>query len=167
MAKFLNKPETHIAIFGFMTSFVWEMLQMPFFEMGDMGYYRKTLGCTVASFADAGIMVIAYSAVSIYRKSRDWMYKTNLPSMAIYLLTGLIITVIAEKLATAMPYGNGWQYSNLMPVIPWIGIGLVPVLMWIIIPLLTLWFARRQPRRDGGQASDDKRQGIRYDRHSK
>jgi len=163
MAKFLNQPETHIAVFGFMTSFIWEMLQMPFFDMGDMAYYRKTLGCTLASFADAGIMVLAYWATSLHRKNRDWMHEITRSSLAIYLLTGLAITIIAEKLATAMPQGSGWQYSDLMPVIPGTGIGLVPVLMWIIIPLLTLWFARRQPRRDGGQASDGKQQGTRYD----
>ena len=93
--KFDKEPEFHIAIFGFFTSFIWEILQMPF-----------------------------------------------------YLLTGLGITVIIEAMATRVPreWDWGWRYSELMPLVPGTNIGLVPTLMWIFIPLITLWFARRQPQ---------------------
>ena len=148
MHSFLNKPETHMAVFGFMTAFIWEMLQMPFFEMGDMTYYRKTLGCALASVADAGIMVASYSIASVFARNHRWMYRANRSDVLIYLLTGLTITIGAEKIALAMRVGTGWRYSDVIPVIPLTGIGLVPVLMWIIIPLLTLWFARRQPRQN-------------------
>ena len=36
---------------------------------------------------------------------------------------------------------RNWSYSDLMPVIPSLGIGLSPVLQWVVIPALALWLA--------------------------
>lgn len=75
------------------------------------------------------------------------MYHPTTGMIGAYLLCGLGITVIIEAIATSVPtrWGWGWRYSELMPLVPGTKIGLVPILMWIVIPLITLWFARRQP----------------------
>ena len=39
-----------------------------------------------------------------------------------------------------------WAYSDLMPVIPGIEIGLSPLIQWIAIPLLGFWWARHRIR---------------------
>ena len=146
--KFDKEPEVHIATFGFFTAFIWEILQMPFFDVGAATYWEKTLGCTRATFGDAGILVLAYTVVSILNRNRHWMHRPTYWMIGIYLLTGLGITVIIERLATNMPTESewGWRYSELMPLVPGTNIGLVPILMWLVIPLITLWFARRQPQ---------------------
>ncbi|MFZ1741964.1 MAG: hypothetical protein WAT93_03875 [Pontixanthobacter sp.] len=146
--KIDKAPEVHIATFGFFTSFIWEMLQMPFFDVGSATSWEKTLGCTLATFGDAGILMLAYTVVSILNRDRHWMHRPNFGKIGTYLLTGLGITVIIEKIATNVPSesGWGWRYSELMPLLPGTNIGLVPILMWIVIPLITLWFARRQPQ---------------------
>lgn len=121
---------------------------MPFFDVGSAGYWQRTLGCTRATFGDVGILVLAYTAVSIITRNRNWLHSPKYWMISIYLLTGLGITVIIEAMATSVPreWGWGWRYSELMPLVPGTNIGLVPVLMWIFIPLITLWFARRQPQ---------------------
>lgn len=146
--KFGKEPEVHIAIFGFMTAFIWEILQMPFFDVGSASDWEKTLGCTRATFGDAGIMVFAYTVVSILKHDRKWMHYPTYRMITIYLLTGLGITVVIEGIATNVPssWAWGWQYSELMPLLPGTNIGVVPILMWLIIPSITLWFARRQPQ---------------------
>tara|TARA_R110000772_G_scaffold55938_2_gene127577 strand:- start:31 stop:477 length:447 start_codon:yes stop_codon:yes gene_type:complete len=146
--KFDKEPEVHIATFGFFTAFIWEILQMPFFDVGSATYWEKTLGCTRATFGDVGILVFAYTVVSILNRNRHWMHRPTYWMIGIYLLTGLGITVIIEWVATNMPSesGWGWRYSELMPLIPGTNIGFVPILMWLVIPLTTLWVARRQPQ---------------------
>ena len=146
--KFDKEPEVHIATFGFFTSFIWEILQMPFFDVGSAAYWQRTLGCTRATFGDVGILVLAYTAVSIITRNRNWLHSPKHWMISIYLLTGLGITVIIEAMATSVPreWDWGWRYGELMPLVPGTNIGLVPVLMWIFIPLITLWFARRQPQ---------------------
>ncbi len=37
-----------------------------------------------------------------------------------------------------------WNYLPTMPLVPGTDIGLVPLLQWIVLPLLTVWFVRRQ-----------------------
>ncbi len=59
-----------------------------------------------------------------------------------FLAIGLIITIVFELLATG-PL-NRWEYSELMPMIPVTGVGASPVAQWIILPLLQLWFVKRQ-----------------------
>ena len=73
--NFDKQPEVHVAIFGFMTSFIWEFLQMPFFDVGQATYWERTLGCTQASFGDAGILLVAYSLVSLLKRNRYWMFE--------------------------------------------------------------------------------------------
>jgi hypothetical protein len=44
-------------------------------------------------------------------------------------------------------------YSDLMPVIPWLGLGLSPMLQWLAIPSLALAAAgRRRPSGDTGKS---------------
>ncbi len=50
-----------------------------------------------------------------------------------------MITVAFELLATG-PL-NQWEYGELMPTI---GVGDAPVANWLILPLLQLWFVKRQ-----------------------
>ncbi|ASK89674.1 hypothetical protein SPHFLASMR4Y_02941 [Sphingorhabdus sp. SMR4y] len=145
---FDKEPEVHIATFGFFTAFIWEMLQMPFFDVGSASSWENTLGCTRATFGDAAILVLAYTMVSVLKRDRHWMHRPTYGKIGIYLLTGIGITVIIEEIATSVPthWGWGWRYSDLMPLAPGTNIGLVPILMWIVIPLISLWFARRQPQ---------------------
>jgi hypothetical protein len=39
-----------------------------------------------------------------------------------------------------------WVYSQLMPVLPWLRIGLTPFLQWLVVPPLALLWALRLPR---------------------
>jgi len=64
--------------------------------------------------------------------------------MSVFILVGVVITVIIEALATG-PL-NRWTYAESMPTIPALGTGLVPLLMWFLVPPLAIWFARRQIR---------------------
>ena len=48
---------------------------------------------------------------------------------------------------------GGWRYAEIMPIVPKIGIGLVPLIQWIILPLLLVWFVKRQL--DGAKLEDD------------
>ena len=36
------------------------------------------------------------------------------------------------------------SYLPTMPLLPGTGIGVAPLLQWVLLPLLTVWFVRRQ-----------------------
>jgi hypothetical protein len=62
----------------------------------------------------------------------------------VFLFTafGIGYTIFSEiKSVTIKDF---WGYSDLMPVIPFIGVGVVPLIQWIVIPPLIVFFVRRQ-----------------------
>ncbi len=63
-------------------------------------------------------------------------------SIAVFFATGIIITIVFEIYAVGRL--GRWQYGSLMPIIPFIDIGLSPVAQWIISTFVQLWFVKRQ-----------------------
>lgn len=135
----LDRPETWIALHGFFAAFAWEMFQMPFFAMDHLSAWEVTKNCGIASVGDGGIMVFAYWTASRTAGNRLWLQTSTVAPIAVYLTTGLAITVAVESLALRSDWG--WQYSELMPRVA--GVGLVPLAMWIVVPWVALRLAKR------------------------
>jgi uncharacterized membrane protein YeiB len=132
--------EFRIALFGFLAAFVWEMWQMPFYDQSGLTFMNMVQGCSLGSLGDAGIMVCAYCIAAWTGRSRQWLASPTPRALAVYLATGLIITIAIEHIAINFQFG--WRYGYMMPVEPIFGTGLVPIVMWIAVPLATLWLAR-------------------------
>ncbi|MEE8624931.1 MAG: hypothetical protein V3T19_06295 [Acidiferrobacterales bacterium] len=141
--KVLNAPELHISIFAFLLNFVWELLQMPLFAgFADFQYYQTILHCMKATFGDVVISLVAFAGACLITRSRMWIILMNKSGVVVFLAIGLVITILFELLATG-PL-NRWEYDELMPMVPVIGVGASPVAQWVILPLLQLWFVKRQ-----------------------
>lgn len=139
----IDAPEFHIAIFAFLLHFIWELIQMPLFAgFGEIYYYDVILHCTKATSGDVVISLAAFWSASLYARSRLWILDANRAALVIFLGMGMLITVVFEALATG-PLER-WQYAESMPVLPILGTGLAPVAQWVLLPLLQLWFVRRQ-----------------------
>ncbi len=139
--KILNAPELHISIFAFLLNFVWELLQMPLFAgFADFPYDQTILHCTKATFGDVLISLVAFAGACLITRSRMWIVSMNKSGVVSFLAIGLVITVAFELLATG-PL-NRWEYSESMPTV--IGVGVSPLAQWVILPLIQLWFVKRQ-----------------------
>ncbi len=138
----LNLPELNIAIFAFLLNFLWEVQQMPFFELSDLSCWERTRNCTLATFGDVLIALTGFWTVAFFSKSRYWFRQSKWWQLSIFILVSLVITIIFEVLATGVL--NRWEYANIMPRLPVLGTGLTPILQWIILPLIIVWFVRRQ-----------------------
>jgi hypothetical protein len=139
MLRWLDRPESWVAVHGLLVAFAWEMLQMPFYAMDQLSAWAVTKSCGIASVGDAGIMVLAYWTAAKASGDRLWLQNTRALPLTVYLVTGLSVTIVVEHLALRSDWG--WQYSNIMPSI--IGIGLVPLAMWIVVPLVAMKLAKR------------------------
>lgn len=115
--RWLNLPEWNVAVFSFLLSFLWEMQQMPFYQVSpDFTYLDVTRNCTLATVGDVAITLTAFWTVAALSRSRQWFRRSSRKQMSIFIVIGVVITVIFEALATG-PL-NAWQYANSMPVIP-------------------------------------------------
>ena len=121
-------------------NYVWEMLQMPFYQQmtfTDVGSY---LMCLKASFGDANIVIAIYGLGLLL--FRHWRWPLGMtPWKATYLIaTGGITAILIEHSALK---GDRWSYSSLMPLLPLLGTGLIPFLQLIILPYLSYAIACR------------------------
>ncbi|GAP99469.1 hypothetical protein [Leptolyngbya sp. NIES-2104] len=141
--RWLNLPEWNIGIFSFLLNFVWEIQQMPFYQIpAEFSHSEMINNCTLATVGDIGISVAAFWAVAAIAKSRQWFHQPSRWQISGFILVGVVITLIFEALATGVL--NKWQYSTLMPTLPFLGTGLLPLLQWALLPPIVIWFVKRQ-----------------------
>jgi hypothetical protein len=138
-----NRIFTGISIYvvAFLLHFVWEMWQVPFFEgMSRAAHWDALLFCTRASLGDGFITLVAFLVASFLAGwCKTGKFRFPLRGWLSFLATGLLLTIVFELLATK--YLDRWQYSDLMPVLPYLEVGLVPLLQWLALPPLSLWLS--------------------------
>ena len=143
LTGFLNAPEVNVALFAFLLNFVWEFLQVPFFQaMPDLAHWDAVKICVFATLGDVGIALVAFWSVAAMSYARSWILSPSGQQVLAFVTVGVLITVVAEWLATDVL--NRWAYATSMPTLPLLGIGLLPLLQWLILPPLVVWFVRRQ-----------------------
>ncbi len=139
----LNQPEANIVIFSFLLHFVWEFWQAPTYAgMIELNHWDGIKLCTSATIGDVGFALTAFWAASAVSRSRLWFFVPTALGIVVYLAMGIALTIAFEFYYTNISLR--WTYSELMPLVPPFGTGLSPLLQWMTIPLLVLWFTRRQ-----------------------
>lgn len=132
-----------VAVYSFLLNYQWELFQLPLFDgFAGTPYYDVILHCTKATLGDVVISLAAFATACIATRSRRWIVDKNTVGIVTFLLMGLLITILFEILATG-PLER-WTYAERMPLVPFLQIGASPILQWIVLPLLMLWFVRRQ-----------------------
>ena len=138
-------PEFKVAIFALLLNFAWEILQAPLYAgMADMPHAQVTKACLQATVGDAVIMLLAYGVVAVAARSRRWIVAQSGWQLVLFITIGVSITAAIEWLATRGYWIGNWTYLATMPLVPGTGIGLAPLAQWVVLPLLTVWFVRRQ-----------------------
>ena len=145
MKPLLDSPAFNIAIFALLLSLPWEFGQMWLYAgSAQMSHLQGIRICMTATAGDAVIMLIAFGVVALAAGSPAWVRAPTFRQVAGFVAIGLVVTIAVEIIATRSNGVFSWRYTPTMPVTPVFGVGLVPLLMWLVVPLLVLWFVRRQ-----------------------
>lgn len=135
--------EFNFLLFGFMSNFVWEMMQMPLFAYPAAASLTEiNMACVQAAAGDALMLVIMFWIFAVVLKSRHWLFHLTPARIALFLLPGIAMTVAFEALATGPLHR--WVYAEAMPTLPILGTGLAPIVQWLVLPPFILWLVRRQ-----------------------
>lgn len=122
-------------------SLVWEIAQQPFYTLWTESTPAQIVyGVAHCTAGDAMIGTAALVLALILVRAGE---PAEWPGMRINLLTillALAYTVASEHINLAR--GN-WAYSSWMPLLPWIGTGLVPLAQWIVVPFVAWRWANR------------------------
>ncbi len=144
MNRILQSPVANIAVFAFLLNFPWEFLQTPLYQsMLEAAHWKATQRCTLATLGDVVIMVFAYGCIALTTHTLRWFERPTIGRLSGFVAVGVLVTVVIERLA----FGDqslGWRYASAMPIIPLVHVGLAPVMQWIILPLVAVWFVKRQ-----------------------
>lgn len=129
------------ALFTFLFHFTWEVLQTPLFDrMPVISHWHATLVCLKATFGDVGIALASFAAGAVSDKRWTWFVNPSRRALAAYLATGVLITIVFEWYAVY--WAGRWAYSELMPLVPLLQVGLAPMLQWIVLPVAVLFLLR-------------------------
>jgi hypothetical protein len=140
--KIVRTPELNIIFFSFLLNFSWEVLATPFYldqtvKIDTIIWNR--LHCTGG---DVMIALGCFWLVSLVFRTRASPLSLTKKRLLLFMALGVIYTVFSEMANVRLI--ESWGYSSLMPVIPYIRVGVVPLIQWIIVPPILILIVKRQ-----------------------
>ncbi len=133
---------------------VWETVQLPLYTIWREGSpYDLVVAVAHCTAGDVLIAAVSLALAWLMVGRREWPAGRYGRVAAVAIVFGVVYTVFSEQ------YNVGvratWAYSDLMPMVPFLDVGLSPVAQWIVIPIAGfLWAGRAiagvdtKPRRD-------------------
>ncbi|MBY0320275.1 MAG: hypothetical protein K2X72_16240 [Reyranella sp.] len=124
----------------------WETLQLPLYTIWSTGTFREiafaVLHCTVGDLMIASLsLLVALLVVG----NLSWPSERFTAVMVTTIVIGVGYTVYSEWVNTTVR--KTWEYSSLMPTIPFLGTGLSPLMQWLIVPTIVFSTVRRRYKR--------------------
>lgn len=128
----LNAIILYLLLFSFLLNLAWEMLQMPFFKNMHWNW-QSTIFCAFASLADTLMVLLLYNIFALVNKDVKWVLSITSSKFILLSAIGGIGAILAELRHLR---AGSWSYTELMPIIPFVNVGLVPVLQFMFLPII-------------------------------
>ena len=128
--------------FAAAANLVWEIVQLPLYTIWREGSpYDLALAVVHCTGGDVLIAAVSLALARLMVGRREWPARRYGRVAAVAIALGLAYTVFSEQ------YNVGvratWAYSDLMPMVPFLDVGLSPVAQWIVIPIAGFLWAGR------------------------
>lgn len=114
-------------------NYPWELLQTPLFTPAS-NQGSVWLHCFVASLGDGIIVLLLLGCGWLVFGRRDWFLQPGLRGYILLLTAGALVAVTVEWIAVTQL--QKWAYTEAMPRLPALQIGIVPVLQMLLLPPL-------------------------------
>lgn len=141
--RLAETPEFRLLKPGVLWSLCWEVGQSPLYTDTFVAPWttiaRNRLHCVGG---DGLILLVAFWLVALHW-GRGWLDTVRWRPLATFLVLGMAYTTVSEYVNVVVV--QSWAYSQWMPTIG--RIGLMPLLQWVIVPTLSILWARRHPPR--------------------
>jgi len=122
---------------------VWEVAQFPLYTLWITGTWsEKAFAIAHCTIGDLLIAAASLLGALVIAGDSRWPLEGFARVTILAVATGVGYTVFSEWLNTTVR--GSWAYTDAMPLLPLLGVGLTPVLQWIVVPTGAFWFTRRQ-----------------------
>ncbi len=138
---------------GFGLNFVWEMAQLPAYTDGTgepyrMGVLDAALHCFVPTLGDIVVVGLTFLLGWTIHARPDWIRDLDWRDILLVSLPLLLLAIVVEMVAVDR-FGL-WRYSDLMPIVPLVQVGLLPTIQLALLTVLTFVIVGRFiPRQTG------------------
>lgn len=123
-----------IFIVAVLLNYLWELAQAPLY-VGLKSYDPAVFWhCFVASLGDGLIVLVITAAGWITLRRWDWFERPGVRGYLVMLAAGLLMAVLVESVAVHVL--GRWEYTDRMPTVPHLDIGLVPIAQMLLLPPL-------------------------------
>ena len=121
---------------------LWEFAHMPLYTVWTTGTRGEIVFAAVhCTGGDILIALAALAAALVIFGKRRWPGERFVEVYGAALVIGILYTAFSEWLNIEVR--ASWEYSEAMPVVPIINMGLSPLLQWIVIPTVAFYWASR------------------------
>ena len=137
----LTRFFTSIAAASFVLHSVWEMAQMPAYkDLAGRPFLETAARCTPATLGDVVLTFWIYAIGVLAAKTPSWGLR---PRWNVYLTLALLGAVHAIWIEQAALASGRWSYSNAMPIVPRLDVGVWPLLQLTLLTPLTIALSSR------------------------
>ena len=133
-----------ISLVAFALNFVWEMVQMPLFKGMSLGDLQAWLLCLRSTIGDVATVLSFCGLGRVVFRDWDWPGRLSIVKALYLLFVGLTFGIYYE--ITALSAGR-WSYTELMPVLPGLEVGLVPLVQMMVLPYFSCKFGLKAFRK--------------------
>jgi hypothetical protein len=135
VCKLETKRLIWVFIVAALLNYLWELAQASLY-VGMEDYNAGLLWhCFVASLGDGIMVLLIVAAGWIALRQPDWFLRPGLRGYLVTLTAGFVLAVLVEWVAVHIL--NRWEYTENMPKLPGLDIGLVPIAQMLILrPLI-------------------------------
>lgn len=124
---------------AFITNLIWENVQAPLYA-GYIDFASHFVVCFRATLIDVLIIIGIYGFLALIKRNFWWIKKVSAIDVLSLILIGFIIAQFIELNALQ---NAKWSYSEAMPLIPLLKVGLTPIFQMMILPLLSFYLAEK------------------------
>ena len=121
-----------VTVLAFLLNFAWELSHCPLYKGCGYDFAHVTF-LALASLADAILAVLLYFGFALVYRNGMWAHPLTAMRGFWLMVVGGTGAVVSEMAHLAA--GN-WAYTDGMPLIPGIGVGVTPVLQFTVLPVL-------------------------------
>ncbi len=120
----------------------WEIAHMPLYTLWNSGTSKEIAFAIVhCTGGDVLIALTALISALVLFGHNRWPHYRFMPVFVAALFFGIIYTAFSEWLNIEVR--ASWEYTDAMPVVPLVGMGLSPLLQWIVVPPVALFWSRQ------------------------
>ncbi|OGG59139.1 hypothetical protein A3C89_01895 [Candidatus Kaiserbacteria bacterium RIFCSPHIGHO2_02_FULL_50_50] len=128
-----------LSLVSFVVHGAWENAHAPLFA-GYVSILQHAPACFLATLGDVMFTLFVYLGIALLKRDYLWISRLSAADAVVLMVLGLAFALGIEWRALLQ---GRWAYTEAMPIIPYVHIGLTPVLqMVILLPLSFVTVAR-------------------------